>query len=90
VEILVSLITDENDFQREQARAAEEAAARLGVKAATLYAYVSRGLVRSYRRGLKRERLYRRSELEELVRVRPSGRPAAPAIPLAAEWMPYV
>ncbi|HEY3110499.1 MAG TPA: helix-turn-helix domain-containing protein [Chloroflexota bacterium] len=67
-----------------------EAAGILGVKPATLYAYVSRGLVRSYRRGLKRARLYRRSELEELVRVRPSARPATSAIPLAAEWMPYV
>ena len=69
---------------------AAEAARILGVKTATLYAYVSRGLVHSYRRGLKRARLYRRSELEELVRVRPSDRPAGPAIPLAAEWMPYV
>ena len=69
---------------------AAEAARILGVKPATLYAYVSRGLVRSYRRGLKRSRLYRRDELEEMVRVRPSGGPAGPAIPLASEWMPYV
>ena len=69
---------------------AAEAARILGVKPATLYAYVSRGLVRSYRRGLKRARLYRRSELEELVRLRPSGQPERTAIPLAAEWMPYV
>ena len=68
---------------------AHEAAELLGVKPATLYAYVSRGIVRSYRRGLKRARLYRRAELEELVRLRPSeGRP--PRLPLAAEWMPYV
>jgi citrate synthase len=69
---------------------ASEAARILGVKPATLYAYVSRGLVRSYRRGLKRARLYRRAELEALVRLRPSGRAAAATIPLAAEWMPYV
>lgn len=69
---------------------AEEAADILGVKPATLYAYVSRGLVRSYRRGVKRARLYRRSELEELVRLRPSGARAADRVPNAADWMPYV
>jgi len=69
---------------------AEEAAGLLGVKPATLYAYVSRGIVRSYRRGLKRQRLYKRSELEELVGMRP-GQPLRPRrIPLAQEWMPYV
>ena len=66
---------------------AEEAAEILGVKPATLYAYVSRGLVKSYRRGVKRARLYRRDELEELVRLRPSG---TDRVPNAAEWMPYV
>ena len=66
---------------------AEEAAEILGVKPATLYAYVSRGLVKSYRRGVKRARLYRRQELEELVRLRPSG---TDRVPDAAEWMPYV
>jgi citrate synthase len=68
---------------------AEEAAEILGVKPATLYAYVSRGLVRSYRRGVKRARLYRRSELEELVRLRPSSQ-RPDSVPLAADWMPYV
>ncbi|HZR01061.1 MAG TPA: helix-turn-helix domain-containing protein [Chloroflexota bacterium] len=69
---------------------AEEAARILGVKPATLYAYVSRGLVRSYRRGLKRARLYRRSELEELVRLRPSDEGPLDRVPMAADWMPYV
>ena len=69
---------------------ADEACALLGVKAATLYAYVSRGLVRSYRRGLKRARLYRRSELEELVRLRPSDEGPLDRVPMAADWMPYV
>ena len=44
----------------------EEAARLLGVKPATLYAYVSRGLLRSYREGMKRQRLYRRAEVEAL------------------------
>lgn len=71
---------------------AEEAAEILGVKPATLYAYVSRGLVHSYRRGVKRARLYHRSELEELVRLRPStaARAGVDAVPDAADWMPYV
>jgi citrate synthase len=69
---------------------AEEAAEILGVKPATLYAYVSRGLVRSYRRGAKRARLYRRSELEEMVRLRPSDGAAGDRVPYAADWMPYV
>ncbi len=71
----------------------EEAADLLGVKRATLYAYVSRGLLRSYRQGIKRQRLYRRSEVESLVRIAPSaGRPEAPRrrrveIPLAESWI---
>jgi citrate synthase len=69
---------------------AAEAARILGVKPSTLYAYVSRGLLRSYRRGVARARLYARADLEELVRLRPSGPRAARSVPLAADWMPYV
>lgn len=66
---------------------ADEAVALLGVKRATLYAYVSRGALKSYRKGVGRERLYRRAEVETLLAVRadaPSPRqlaapPAAPA-----------
>jgi excisionase family DNA binding protein len=47
----------------------EEAARRLGVKRATLYAYVSRGVLKSYRQGIKRERLYRRVDVEQLLRL---------------------
>lgn len=74
----------------------EEAARLMSVKPATLYAYVSRGVLRSYRQGIKRARLYRRSEIESLLRVAPSaevrrGRPrraAAPQdIPLAESWI---
>jgi citrate synthase len=79
---------------------ADEAARRLGIKRATLYAYVSRGILNSFRQGIKRERLYRRSDVERLLRVAPSGAgTAAPArspspprlrewdIPLAETWM---
>jgi citrate synthase len=52
---------------------AQEACALLGIKAATLYAYVSRGLLRSYRQGIRRMRLYRRDEVEHLTRLRGPG-----------------
>jgi excisionase family DNA binding protein len=51
---------------------AEEACVLLGIKTATLYAYVSRGLVRSYQQGSRRQRRYRRSELNAL-RQNPTG-----------------
>jgi excisionase family DNA binding protein len=73
----------------------EEAAALLGVKRETLYAYVSRGMLKSYRQGIKRQRLYRRSEIEALLRLAPSsedsvgtGRSGRPAeVPLAESWI---
>jgi excisionase family DNA binding protein len=52
---------------------AQEACAILGIKAATLYAYVSRGLLKSYRQGIKRMRLYRRHDVEQLTRLRDSA-----------------
>src|SRR5689334_19792308 len=76
----------------------DEAAGLLGVKRETLYAYVSRGLLKSYRQGIKRQRLYRRAEIEALLRLSPSGaddsgeaagpRAARPAeVPLAESWI---
>jgi citrate synthase len=76
----------------------DEAAALLGVKRETLYAYVSRGLLRSYRQGIKRQRLYRRTEIEALLRLAPSSTvetSAAPEgrgtqaaeVPLAESWI---
>jgi citrate synthase len=50
----------------------DEAAALLSVKKATLYAYVSRGLLRSFRQGIGRKRLYRRADVEALRTIRPS------------------
>jgi excisionase family DNA binding protein len=60
----------------------KEASRLLGVKPATLYAYVSRGVLRSYRQGIKRQRLYRRVEVEGLLRLAPTR--AANVIPLRA------
>jgi citrate synthase len=54
---------------------AQEAAQILGVKTQTLYAYVSRGLLRSYRQGIRRHRLYRRRDVEALVRLTPGDAP---------------
>jgi citrate synthase len=65
---------------------AGEACALLDVKPATLYAYVSRGLVRSYKQGIRRQRLYRRSELEDLLRVRADADEASD-LPAAASWV---
>jgi citrate synthase len=64
----------------------------MGVKAATIYAYVSRGILRSYRQGMKRQRLYRRAEVEALTRMTPSAREETgprklPEIPLAESWI---
>jgi excisionase family DNA binding protein len=53
---------------------AEEVCALLGIKPATLYTYVSRGVLKSYRQGIRRKRLYRRDEVERLTRLRgPDG-----------------
>jgi citrate synthase len=65
---------------------ADEACALLDVKPATLYAYVSRGLVRSYKQAIRRQRLYRRSELEDLLRVRADADEASD-LPAAASWV---
>jgi excisionase family DNA binding protein len=77
----------------EEYLSADEACALLGVKPATLYAYVSRGRLRSYRRGIKRQRYYRRAEVEALLRLRPSDEARRAArtdeLPAAEQWIPY-
>jgi len=57
---------------------AGEAAALLGVSRATLYAYVSRGLVRSEPFGNGRQRRYARGDIDRLLRRR-QGEAADPA-----------
>ncbi len=76
----------------------QEACNLLGVKLSTLYAYVSRGILKSYKQGIKRNRLYKQAELEALLRLRPSSEPPAVtdkeqsdhALPHAEEWVPNV
>lgn len=54
----------------------DEASNLLGVKMSTLYTYVSRGILKSYKQGIKRQRLYKQAELEALLRLRPSDTPS--------------
>ena len=67
---------------------AAEAAERLGVKVGTLYAYVSRGWLKSYKRKVGREALYRRSDIEALrgVSMPERGRRAR-SLPDASSWV---
>jgi citrate synthase len=67
---------------------ASEAAAQLGVKLGTLYAYVSRGWLKSYRRRVGREALYRRADIEALrgVSLPERGRRAR-SLPDASSWV---
>ncbi|HEY6411856.1 MAG TPA: helix-turn-helix domain-containing protein [Ktedonobacteraceae bacterium] len=79
-----------------------EACHLLGVKASTLYTYVSRGVLRSYKQGIKRQSLYKQVELESLLQLRPSTAPSPMAdtgmghanerhqIPHAEDWVPNV
>jgi citrate synthase len=67
---------------------AAEAAAQLGVKLGTLYAYVSRGWLKSYRRRVGREALYRRTDIEALrgMTMPERGRRAR-SLPDASSWV---
>jgi citrate synthase len=56
---------------------AREACARLGISPATLYAYVSRGLVESRPGPDHRSRVYLRRDIERLAQRRTAGRGAA-------------
>ena len=56
----------------------KQASTLLGVKPATLYAYVSRGILQSFRQGVGRQRLYRRADIEALLQIRVDGTDAAP------------
>ncbi len=77
---------------------AHEACDLLHVKPATLYAYVSRGILPSYRQGIRRTRLYRRDDVERLTRLRGPDGEGLEATPLPDEenttddspWIPYV
>jgi excisionase family DNA binding protein len=50
----------------------EEARKRLNVSSRTLERYVRGGLLKKYRRRIGREVFYKRSEVEDLLRIRPA------------------
>lgn len=78
-------------MEGEEFLTAQEACAVLGIKPATLYAYVSRGVLGSYRQGIKRTRLYRRAEVERLTRLRgPEADGGGPTGDDPNAWIPYV
>jgi citrate synthase len=72
-------------IQGEPYLTATEAAGVLGVKPTTLYAYVSRGVLKSYRQGIRRARLYREQDLRRMQHLRPSK--GHHPLPHAADWM---
>lgn len=65
---------------------AREAAQRLEIKPATLYAYVSRGLLRSYSSADGRARRYRRGEVEALFNRAQDRREPARVARAALDW----
>jgi excisionase family DNA binding protein len=77
-------------MEGEEFLTAQEACAILGVKPATLYAYVSRGLLDSYRQGIKRTRLYRRAEIDRMTRLRRPDDERAAVTDDERAWIPYV
>ena len=69
---------------------AREAAQHLGVKLSTLYAYVSRGWLKSYRRKVGRQALYRRSDIESLRGVvTPERGRRGRSLPEASSWVTF-
>jgi citrate synthase len=65
---------------------AQDAAARLGVSLATLYAYVSRGRIDSRPGADGRSREYSTSDIEQLIERRQAGRGAAQAAAHSLAW----
>lgn len=58
---------DDQDFMT-----SEEACKHLGVSPRTLERYVKNSLLKKYRRKIGREVFYKRSEIEDLLRIRPA------------------
>lgn len=85
-------------MEGEEFLTAQETCEILAIKPATLYAYVSRGVLGSYRQGIKRTRLYRRAEVERLLRLRRPDQPTTLESGDSADtnadgsepWIPYV
>jgi len=82
--------TVESMLSRQEFLTSDEACAALGVKLSTLYAYVSRGKLRSYRLGSRRQRFYSARELREMAGTMPEIKDSSVRVPLAADWISYV
>jgi len=76
------------EIEGEEYLTAAEAAGLLEVKVSTLYAYASRGHIRSFRQGRTRERLYRRADVEGM-RELAVGPVTLVTLPRAEDWIPY-
>ncbi|HYB91211.1 MAG TPA: citrate/2-methylcitrate synthase [Candidatus Binataceae bacterium] len=77
-----------SNLDRTRMLTAAEAAGQLGVKLGTLYAYVSRGWLRSYRRRIGRKALYRRADIEALRGlVTPERGRRGRSLPHASSWV---
>jgi citrate synthase len=74
--------------ERADMLSAHQAADELGVKLNTLYAYVSRGWLKSYRRRVGREALYRRGDIDALrgLMAAEHGRRGR-SLPEASSWV---
>src|SRR5271169_4785670 len=84
--VIAGVGTQEADHSR--MLTAAEAAHHLGVKLGTLYAYVSRGWIKSYRRRVGRQALYRRADIEALRGlVAPERGRRARSLPDASSWV---
>jgi len=82
--------TVESMLSRQEFLTSDEACAALGVKLSTLYAYVSRGKLRSYRLGSRRQRFYSARELRAMAGTMPELKDSSGRVPLAADWISYV
>jgi len=65
---------------------ADQAAHALGVRKATLYSYVSRGLIQSFEDTTRRSRKFRRSDVEQLARRQAEKRKPRQAARAALDW----
>lgn len=70
---MLTQVRPAEDWQHEDYVTRAEAIASLGIKADTLYSYVSRGLIRRLRHPDNRHSLYSREDIER-VRVRSDAR----------------
>jgi excisionase family DNA binding protein len=78
----------------------QEASFLLGVKLSTLYTYVSRGVLTSYKQGIKRQRLYKLRDVKALLQLRPSSNNGGTGtlnseqdpdeLPHASDWVPNI